>query len=26
MTPAMSAGVVDELWTNEDLYDAVMKK
>jgi IS1 family transposase len=24
MTPAMAAGVVEELWTIEDLYDAVM--
>jgi IS1 family transposase len=24
MTPAMAAGVIDELWTIEDLYDAVM--
>jgi len=24
MTPAMAAGVIGELWTIEDLYDAVM--
>ena len=24
MTPAMAAGVINELWTLEDLYDAVM--
>jgi hypothetical protein len=23
-TPAMAAGIVNELWTIEDLYDAVM--
>ena len=25
-TPAMMAGLVDTLWTFEDLYDAVMKQ
>ena len=25
VTPAMSAGVVDQTWTIEDLYDAVME-
>lgn len=25
VTPAMAAGVIDELWTIEDLYDAVME-
>jgi hypothetical protein len=25
-TPAMMAGLVDTLWTIEDLYDAVMKQ
>jgi hypothetical protein len=25
-TPAMQAGLVDTLWTIEDLYDAVMKQ
>jgi len=24
VTPAMAAGVIDDLWTIEDLYDAVM--
>jgi len=24
ITPAMAAGVIGELWTIEDLYDAVM--
>ena len=24
MTPAMAAGVINDLWTIEDLYDAVM--
>jgi hypothetical protein len=25
ITPAMAAGVINELWTIEDLYDAVME-